>query len=429
MIKRYSNVKKWGKSDELHQGDIFLFDDNEFASIAANPEMLDALKKMYFDSGVILAMEGGFESDFSNICKALSCYDPYDGIPPVNHLPGEKPLWIFSGPLPSAAGIVMKLCPSDESMVMVSPENADDEEVKTGFFSDYVQGQVCDLAVDALQKSLEPSAALNSPQDELTNLIAAYKHIVQKSHTIPKADFWNYKVKEDRTNIYQVEFDIYNAFSESEKRNYYYMHVEMMSPFYNTYIGSFHSDMSSKLWNHYKACGFYGNSVQLSSRHGSDHSGIILHQTRPTTTQATTTYTSGVSFNLGGEVSTSGPTISGGISISKSQSYSVADITISALNEISPPTAAWKFALKEPNPSFNPFYYGATDMKAGSLTGRTTFIGGVDFIVSMPQGHNNRWWMSYTVELKMIHAASGAVQYAQYKSANAESFFNLPKVK
>ena len=432
LLKRYATIQPWNISIEPRQGDMFLFLANEFDAIASNPQFLAALKKM-FASGVILAMEGGFETDFSNVCKALGCYDLYDGISDATHLPGEKPLWIFSGPLPSTGGIFMKLCPSDESIASSSFDNKGDV-IKTGFFSDFVQGHVCDLAVGAIRKALTPRAPTNAPQ-ELTSLVDAYKYITQLSQTIPQPDFYNYKVKEDRTNIYQVELDIYNAFSESEQRNYYYIHAEMICPFKNTYIGVFHSDRRDGGPDgdmQQKSCGFYGHTITLKSRHFSDDNGVVLHKHSPQSTQLITNYESGISFSLGGAISLlHGPTISAGVDITNKQSYEVSDIIISNYSTVgSAPNASWKFELKEPTPhAFPIFYFAETQMDEGSLTGRTTFTGGTDFIISMPQNHSPHWYMEYAVEVVMMYAYGGKSYHPDIRTALLCCDFNLPAVK
>jgi len=425
MLRRYPNVAKWNGTSALRQGDMFMFGADEFASIAENAETLDAFKQMY-GSGVIMAMEGGVESDFAKVCSALGCYNPYEGTPDAGYLPGEKPLWVFSGPLPSAEGIYMKMCPSDESIYMPSPENDNEEpDEKTGFFTDYVQGQFCDLVVDAIQNSLEPPVRTNDPQ-ELTNLVSAYKVYFQQSQTIQAGWYNKSDMKENRTNAYQVEYDIYSCFSEDEKRTYYYIHAEIMCNFANTYIGVYLA--ASPM---YKDCAYYGRAVYLSSRHGGDHDGVILHRTNPQTTQQITEYTSGVSFNLGGEVGTSsGASISGGVTISKSESYSVSDVTISELSNPFPqPNAAWKFDLKPATAYFHLFYYVDTGINEGSLTGRTSFHGGADFIFSMPQGHSPSWYIGFTVELELIYCDSGKVQGTGTKYASLDKWFNLPEVK
>jgi len=421
MLKRYPNVAKWDGTSALRQGDMFIFGADEFADIAGNDVTLEAFKQMY-GSGVILAMEGGVESDFAKVCSALGCYNPYEGTPDAGYLPGEKPLWVFSGPLPSAEGIYMKMCPSDESIYMSSSDNEGMDE-KAGFFTDYVQGQFCDMAVDAIQNSLEPPVRTNNPQ-ELTSLVNAYKVYFQQSHFIPASWYYSSKVKDDRTNAYQVEYDIYNCFSESENRNYYYIHAEILCNFANTYVGVYKTP-------DFKDCAYYGRAIYLTSRHGEDHNGVILHRASPHTTQQITSYTSGVSFDLGGSVSTgNGASLSGGVSISKSESYSVSDVTISELTtSFSPPNAAWKFDLKPATAYFNLFYDLTTGITEGSLTGRTTFHGGADFIFSMPQGHSPSWYMNYTVELEIIFCAMGKIQYYHSLYASLDKWFNLPVVK
>ena len=409
IIKRYVSVQLWNISIEPRQGDMFLFLATEFDAIASNPQFLSAFKKMHA-SGVILAMEGGVESDFAKVCKALDCYNPYDGMTDATHLPGEKPLWIFSGPLPSAAGIFMKLCPSDES-------TASNSAVKTGFFNDYTQGHFCDMAVGAIKKSMTPRVATNET-NQLTSLVDAYKLIFLKTQTVAKEEYYNYKVKEDRTSEYQVEFDIYNAFSEKEKRNYYYIHVEITCPFANFYIGNFYSDAKGM----FKSNGMYGRSITITTNHWSDNDDVVIHRTSPGTTERITNYVSEVSFKVDGEISLShGPSIEGGIRIDSREEYAVADVLITNNTQPNPAVAEWTFELKEATPYYDAFYYAMCGITPGSLAGRTTFNGGADFIVSMPDKHSPFWAVNYQVDLNLIFCNAGVTQGT---NVFTETYFN-----
>ena len=419
MVKRYKTAKKWDKADDLKQGDMFLFAYNEFAAIQGDSAKFEAFKKMYYDSGVILAMEGGYETDFSRVCATIGCYNPYEGMSDAKHLPGEKPLWVFSGPLPQAAGVVVKLCPSDESTAFLHPDYANLD--KAGFLSDYYQGQFCDLAVNGIKKAMKAPSARNA--QALTDLISAYKVFSQYSYPInPKLYKKDKEITEPRIDPFQVELDIYNAYSETEQRNYYYIHAEIICSFVNGFIGEYHRAG-------YKNYGFYGRSVTFSC-HPDSPAGVIIHQSSPQTTRQTTTYTSGVSFNLGGEVTLAGPGASVGISISKSQTYSIDDVTISELTSVgASPVASWKFALRDPTVKSALDCWATSAITDCSLTGRTTFHGGTDFIVSMPKGHDPAWWVDCWVVLELREYSAGSLNNHWTLEPHFWHKFNLPKVK
>ena len=65
----------------------------------------------------------------------------------------------------------------------------------------------------------------------------ATKFYIYKSQKIESSDYRSSK-KGSHTNNYQVEFDVWYAFSEDEQRNYYYIHEEISCPFKKYVRGS-----------------------------------------------------------------------------------------------------------------------------------------------------------------------------------------------
>ena len=428
MAKRYLTRKKWTSSDEPRQGDMFLFGAGEFAAIAANPQTFAAFKKMYDSGGVIFAMEGGYETDFSNVCKALGCYDPYGGMADTKYLPGEKPLWIFSGPLPSASGIVMKLRPSDESVPPLPPAIAgiaNNGGTKTGFFNDYTQGQICDMAVGAIQQSLTPPAAANDPK-ELTALTQPWRFYFQLDWlTIKKERYHNDKVTDDRKAVFQVEYDVYFAFSEDDGNHYYYIHAEINCPFSNYYVGTYNYGSKSL------ANGFFGSKITLHTGPSLTPEGVNYIRRSPGETHLNTfeSYTTGVDFSLPGTVSLKDRTITDGITIRKSQSYTASNVTISELEDKYYPVA-WKIEFEKSHTAIDPLPpYVRID--PGSQSGINTFNGGVDLIFSMPKGHDYTWFMYYTVELNLVNTTDYNILRVDtdVEEQIYSQFINLPIVK
>ena len=418
IVKRYASIQPWNISIEPRQGDMFLFLANEFDAIVSNPQFFAALQKMYA-SGVILAMEGGVESDFSNVCKALGCYDPYHGIPDATHLPGERPLWIFSGPLPSSAGIFMKLCPSDKSTASNTLGNSE----KAGFFSEYTQGQVCDWAVGAIQKSMAPPAPTNNAK-ELTGLVQPYKVYFPLNITINKDKYYNYKVKNDRTTACMVEYDIWNAFSETEQRNYYLIHIDIVCSFSDVFIGAYHSDRYKK-----KSYGYYGSEFLLRSR-GTDLTAFVHQVSPPYTTQPVSNYTSGADYHLGGTITlANGSVITDGIHMGNSQNYTGDGMTLTTGFDMYD-GATWYVSFNEPVPHYySGIYYADTHITDGSLSGRTNFHGGADFICSLLQGNPACWYMDYQVLLRLISCSSGKIDDMDDVYGKFSQTFNLPIIK
>lgn len=388
MISRYSSMKELSSNDVLSSGDVIAFDATKLTLILSDKSKLEAIKTNY-KIGVMLFMNGGTEKDFDKLCVALGCYNPYKNTS-YYKLSKEMPLWILCGKLPSLNGMYCRLSSSDEDIATKSSDPSD----KVGYYTDYAQGQYCDMVVEDIHEALTPTL-LNSSSSELTELMSATKVYVQGSQTfsiyVSSTDKW-----EKRTNNYLLELDIWNAFSEDEKRNYYYIHEEMTLAFSNLFVGEFHNGA-------YKDYGWCGIDASTTFKHSVDPSGVIFHKLSPSTTQVATTYSSEVGFNIGGSDTTEAKGISGGVSISNSTSYTIEDVTVSNLSVASSSNsnASWKFALKEPDAHFYAFWHGNAAIDEGSLNGRTTFISGSDMIFSVPQVYENNWSSSYSVHLRL----------------------------
>ena len=95
-------------------------------------------------------------------------------------------------------------------------------------------------------------------QKELTQLMNATKFYIYKSQKIESSDYRSSK-KGSHTNNYQVEFDVWYAFSEDEQRNYYYIHEEISCPFKNTYVGVYSKSVSGIA----KVCEWFGRQVDV----------------------------------------------------------------------------------------------------------------------------------------------------------------------
>ncbi len=186
--------------------------------------------------------------------------------------------------------------------------------------------------------------------------------------------------KGSHTNNYQVEFDVWYAFSEDEQRNYYYIHEEISCPFKNTYVGVYSKSVSGIA----KVCEWFGRQVDVTFEPVSNANDVKIHRSSPTSTQSSQSYTSGFSWNLGGNVSykfggeSAGATVglSGGISVSNSHTYTVNDVTIADNGDNgSECKASWSFILSGVRTTYAPFSTACVNMYEGSLTGRSQTSG------------------------------------------------------
>ena len=202
----------------------------------------------------------------------------------------------------------------------------------------------------------------------------ATKFYIYKSQKIESSDYRSSK-KGSHTNNYQVEFDVWYAFSEDEQRNYYYIHEEISCPFKNTYVGVYSKSVSGIA----KVCEWFGRQVDVTFEPVSNANDVKIHRSSPTSTQSSQSYTSGFSWNLGGNVSykfggeSAGATVglSGGISVSNSHTYTVNDVTIADNGDNgSECKASWSFILSGVRTTYAPFSTACVNMYEGSLTGR-----------------------------------------------------------
>ena len=430
FVSRFASAQKWDGVSIPSQGDCLLFNVDEASSIVGNAAGLDALKKMH-EAGVLLVMEGGSEKDFERVCRMVENYNPY-AVGDAEEEPngGELPLWIWTGPLPGAASLAMLLEPTDTD---------------GDFTDDFSQGELCDMALTEIKDAL---AAVNGTagmsvangtksgdeQKELTQLMNATKFYIYKSQKIESSDYRSSK-KGSHTNNYQVEFDVWYAFSEDEQRNYYYIHEEISCPFKNTYVGVYSKSVSGIA----KVCEWFGRQVDVTFEPVSNANDVKIHRSSPTSTQSSQSYTSGFSWNLGGNVSykfggeSAGATVglSGGISVSNSHTYTVNDVTIADNGDNgSECKASWSFILSGVRTTYAPFSTACVNMYEGSLTGRTKLQAGTDFIISTPvKSRTPQFKGTLSVQLKSSCGKMGTTCWERTRNADHSETFTLPAVK
>lgn len=163
------------------------------------------------------------------------------------------------------------------------------------------------------------------------------------------------------------------------------------------FYGEWHADD----WKAYGCC---LTNVELKCSPFQPNKAVILEQS-PHTTENQSTYTSSVSFQLGGIVNVSGPQITGGVTISNSHTETINDIVV---NELTDPgkgssIANWRFDLREPTSHFNLTCYMNSAIDAGARAGITTCSLSTDAIIEVPDGEDKEWVISLLPTLKTFY--------------------------
>ena len=202
MINRYKEAVPYAPGKKMEVGDAFFFTRQDIDRIQSDTDLLADIKDMFHKRSIVMMMEGGTNEDFNTVCTLLDCYNPY--AKEDESYSDELPLWVFSGPLPSASGFYSKL------NALSTATGADGKEsVQT--INEYGQGFHCDMTSQSLQRALEPKAPSNGSSD-LKNLISAYIVIGQNSYTAPPVHGHEGK---GTTDNFQVEAKIWTAYSRA----------------------------------------------------------------------------------------------------------------------------------------------------------------------------------------------------------------------
>lgn len=411
FIARYAVIKPFQGNETIDAGDALAFDSATLRSAINDEASAQAVKNAY-KAGAVLLLSAGNRDDFAALCNLLGCANPYEGIteefPAVN---GNKLLWVISGELPGLSEVHTVLsaympAPDGEETEITDEEggsdanlppwpNGEDEQTEGGFISDYMQGVFCQQVADGINEALVPPVKdPNVDDDELTHVMKAKKIYLSKSSA------WTYK-GEKRPSYYTVELDIWNAYSNDEQRHYYYIHQEMTYAFAETCVGSFHN-------NGWKSYGKYGKYYQTSFYNVEKPGDVIFHRLSPGTTQSSKEYTSTVSYNIGGSVSTQSIGFSGGVNISNTEKYTIDDVTIDnysiATGDAS--KASWRFDMRDAKGHFNWLSYASVDIDPCSLSGRSTFNCGADYIFSVPKNFSNKWQLDLFITKRLTNCYS-----------------------
>ncbi len=274
MINRYKEAVPYAPGKKMEVGDAFFFTRQDIDRIQSDTDLLADIKDMFHKRSIVMMMEGGTNEDFNTVCTLLDCYNPY-----------------------AADG---------------------KESVQT--INEYGQGFHCDMTSQSLQRALEPKAPSNGSSD-LKNLISAYIVIGQNSYTAPPVHGHEGK---GTTDNFQVEAKIWTAYSKDRKEHFYLVNLGFIAYVEPSFYGEWHTKVSTLKMKGYGFC-LTDVNLEFAPVHPN---GAIIHAHSPQTTERQSSYTSSVSFELGGSVSVTGPEISGGISISNSHTETINDIEV-----------------------------------------------------------------------------------------------------
>lgn len=421
LARRFSSKKKWN-GETLQKGDCLLANDedvpNSFQDLVRKEALIASFK-----NGALLMIDGGNVAHYEALCQTVKSFnffkvDVPDETPKAKETTGRS-LWMLSGNLPGC-------------QILATVLETTDKDGKS--INDYAQGEKVSLVLHTYLRDCTPPAslskALRSGESDLMMIANAYKVLHTHSMTLYGDDdfFEEKKSGYSRSSSFQYEYSIYPMYSANDNRYYYYIHNEMIVPFEPYYLGVFNTkDAGIPV----KACEYYGS--QVTATFLPYVNGVNIHQTEPATTQGAVSYTSGVSYSLSGTVgysSKAGATasVTGGMSVSNSQSYTVQDITVSNLCKVgSSPELKWDFNFRGAGHAYKFTNTGQDRIIPPSLTGQTTFTGGSDFIMSAPTAGGS-FQSTIDVTVRATAGILGIESVWKTRHSNNKCTLSLPKL-
>lgn len=379
FLARFPSRTAWDGSP-LFKGDYLFLYKNDLQNASA-----DVLKQS-LANGAVLIIEGvDSYATFKNFCAEAGVYNPL----PNDDYDTSHAMFIIAD--------------SDDGMLSDDADNrygglfmmlVPDTEVD----ADYQQGEQIDNAVTILNEiavsSPRPVGVVKKSRaatDDLQTLTGATKVYLSGDNTqkLGTGDYCEPKrAGRTRVNSYDVEYDIWNVYSVSEQRNYYYIHQHFLGAFNDCYVGVYNKTIKTRGCKTVsKVCEWYGQQVKLTTK-PLNSAGMRIHRTSPETTQSSTSYTSGISFSLGGSVGYENGSgtgmVNAGLGLNSSYTYAVSDVSISNLC-VPGESLTWEFNLSRAWTKYAPFQTACTSMHEGSASGRATFTCGTDFIISFPE--------------------------------------------
>lgn len=419
IVTRFNSVQKFSNQSNLKNGDFLFLFGNELTSVDHN------ILKQIISNGTILILDkiNTYQS-LQDFCSKLDIYNP---VSENSDVTGN--MYIIVSP----KGSNFNLDGNIYRFIMFILDTTDSNGNKLE--SDYKQGVMIDN-VTAIINNLLFQNSTTSTKSSMQDNIEAYKVYKIYHQNLNASDYYNPKIiKKSRSNVYTIEYDIWNLFNNEEKRNYYYIHQEFIGNFGFCYAGIYNRSIKTKGCKTIaKVCEWFCNDIEFKTE--SSEKDMRIHRLNPNTTVSSTSYSSGIDWGFGGGYSynsSGGHTvsISGSLNITSSTTYSVQDVTIYN-NSVPEKNLLWNYSFKRPEISFSLFKTSCTSMESGAASGYTTFNTGQDYLISFPETENgNVINPTITCHLK-INLASTAGKCGNecakhYKKVEFKESINLPK--
>lgn len=241
----------------------------------------------------------------------------------------------------------------DENGNPVSDETVTENKVVN--YTDYDYGKQADLVTAWINEQpnqkireaarMQKGRALMSTRaglDDLASLVSAQSQYYQFNvNTVSM--FWSVATA-------TVIYDIWAVNDLSKHEDYYLVHQQVTSNNGQLRCGPedakywFERDYNGHSWMGY---GGYMKVLETSnSLSGNNISRSLLSNVNPGTTEGSTSFTSGISWSLGGSVGIGSTGVSGGVEFSKSWTTSIPDLRIDQNNNGSSPS--WKYVGNSP---------------------------------------------------------------------------------
>ena len=184
----------------------------------------------------------------------------------------------------------------------------------------------------------------------------------------------------DRHTVFTTTTRIYVAYSYHDDMDYYLFDQVVWANNSHKWLGSWSSGSYD-----YQGLYLYGIDIKNNIIQGSGWSnyvkrsdGLILEDFSPETTVGSKSYSSSTGFNIGGNVGAAktGPTlnITGGISVSVSESYSIPDLSITCMCGDDPElgnNCKWEYRTRRNNIgkkwTGKPYFYSPTELSINTI--------------------------------------------------------------
>ena len=239
------------------------------------------------------------------------------------------------------------------------------KKVEDTYQDDKSSAKPVDVPIDFTKITHESATVfgqwLNSKEKEPV-LLAGNAHLGAGIDDLKKAESFNYQFTatysssgdhydgryNGRAEVCKINIDVWAASDIDRKKDYYLVRTSVTCP--NKELNY------QNQWESGKYAGPYFKYCTITSGLGDVHSSLRANDCSPQTSIGSSSFTSGMSFNIGGNIgfNMSGPTggISEGFTISESRTQSIPDISISLNCADNKPT--WTFN----SPDVEPYWKG-----------------------------------------------------------------------